>query len=59
MRPIDADELKRVKYHPLPYPHITPSDVEVESYKRGWNDAIDAIIDLVEMMESRYERSGA
>lgn len=45
MRYIDAEELKRVKFHPLPYTHITPSDVDAESYKRGWNDAIDAIVD--------------
>lgn len=42
---IDADELKRIKFHPLPYPHITPTDCNAESYKRGWNDAIDAIVD--------------
>jgi rubrerythrin len=43
-RLIDADALDEVKYHPLPYTHITPSDVDTESYKRGWNDAIDAIM---------------
>ena len=43
---IKADELNRVKFHPLPYPHITPADIEdAEAYKRGWNDAIDAIIE--------------
>lgn len=41
---IDADELNKVKFHPLPYTHITPTDADAESYKRGWNDAIDAIV---------------
>lgn len=45
MRTINADELNMIKFHPLPYTHITPSDVNVESYERGWNDAIDAIMD--------------
>jgi len=44
MRAIDADALEKVKFHPLPYTHITPNDVDAESYKRGWNDAIDAIV---------------
>lgn len=44
MRPIDADKLSESKFHPLPYTHITPTDVNAEAYKRGWNDAIDAII---------------
>ena len=45
MRLIDADALKAVKFHPLPYTHIVPTDADAESYKLGWNDAIDAIID--------------
>jgi len=45
MRPIDADALNSVKFHSLPYTHITPSDADAEAYKRGWNDAIDAIIE--------------
>lgn len=44
MRLIDADKISESKFHPLPYTHITPTDVNAESYKRGWNDAIDAII---------------
>lgn len=44
MRLIDADALDKVKFHSLPYTHITPSDADAESYKRGWNDAIDAIM---------------
>ena len=44
MRLIDADELEKSKFHSLPYTHIIPRDVEAESYKTGWNDAIDAII---------------
>lgn len=45
MRLIDAEVLEKIKFHPLPYTHIVPSDTDAESYKRGWNDAIDAIID--------------
>lgn len=45
MRLIDADALDAVKFHPLPYTHITPSGANAESYKWGWNDAIDAIIE--------------
>lgn len=45
MRLIDADALKAVKFHPLPYTHIVPTDADAESYKLGWNDAIDAIIE--------------
>lgn len=42
----DADELPRLKFHPLPYTHITPADIkDAEAYERGWNDAIDAIIE--------------
>ena len=47
MRLIDAEFLERIKFHPLPYTHIVPSDTDAESYKRGWNDAIDAIMDNV------------
>lgn len=41
---IDVYELNKAKFHPLPYTHITPTDADAESYKRGWNDAIDAIV---------------
>ena len=42
----EADELSRAKFHPLPYTHITPADIkDKEAYERGWNDAIDAIIE--------------
>lgn len=44
-RYINADNLSKVKYHNLPYTHIVPNDENVESYERGWNDAIDAIIE--------------
>ena len=45
-RYIKADELSRAKFHPLPYTHITPADIkDAEAYERGWNDAIDAIIE--------------
>ena len=44
MRLIDADELSKHKFHPVPYTHITPKDADAESYKWGWNDAVDAIM---------------
>ena len=53
MRLIDADELEKVKFHPLPYTHITPTDVNAEAYKRGWNDAIDAIMSEADTIEER------
>ena len=53
MRMIDADALDKVKFHPLPYTHITPSDADAESYKRGWNDAIDAIMSEAPTIEER------
>lgn len=53
MKLIDADALDKVKYHPLPYTHITPSDADAESYKRGWNDAIDAIMSEAPTIEER------
>lgn len=56
MRAIDADKLGEVKFHSLPYTHITPSDVEAESYKRGWNDAIDSIIDNAPTIEPEREK---
>lgn len=42
---INADNLSKAKYHNLPYTHIVPNGENVESYERGWNDAIDAIIE--------------
>lgn len=51
MRAIDADALNSIKFHPLPYTHITPSDADAESYKRGWNDAIDSIIENAPTIE--------
>lgn len=45
-RYIEVNELPRLKFHPLPYTHITPADIkDAEAYERGWNDAIDAIIE--------------
>lgn len=64
MRLIDADELPKVKFHALPYTHIVPSDLkglQTEAYERGWNDAIDAIVenaetaDVVERKQGRWE----
>jgi hypothetical protein len=58
MRLIDADKISESKFHPLPYTHITPTDVNAESYKRGWNDAIDAIIADAPTIEAQPERTG-
>ena len=44
MRAIDADELYRAKFHGVAE-IIPPDEHSPESYKRGWNDAIDAIAD--------------
>ena len=53
MRAIDADALNSIKFHQLPYTHITPSDADAESYKRGWNDAIDSIIENAPTIEPK------
>lgn len=45
MRMIDADALVKIKFHGYPELEIVPSGVNAEAYKRGWNDAIDAIIE--------------
>jgi hypothetical protein len=29
----------------LPYTHIIPQGCEAKSYERGWNDAIDSIVE--------------
>lgn len=42
MRLIDADTLRAARYHALPYTHIHALGADVESYERGWNDALDA-----------------
>lgn len=51
MRLIDADALKAIRFHDLPYSQIVPTDCdtdeEVYAYKSGWNDAIDAIVESV------------
>ena len=41
---IDSDYLQSIKFHPLPYMQITPPDVAPESYKRGWNDVVDVVL---------------
>ena len=51
MRLIDANELYRVKFHGYPDIEITPSDVNAEAYKRGWNDAIDAVVECAPAVE--------
>lgn len=42
---VSRDAIMSAKFHPLPYTHITPTDADAESYKRGWNDALDAVVD--------------
>lgn len=68
MRIIDADELQKVKFHALPYTHIVPSDLkglQTEAYERGWNDAIDAIVenaetaDVVERKRGKWSHDGS
>ena len=49
MRLIDADALKAIRFHYLPYSQIVPADCDTDekvyAYKLGWNDAIDAIVE--------------
>lgn len=55
MRLIDADELNKVKFHELPYTHIVPADLlkhQTEAYERGWNDAIDAIVESADTIDA-------
>lgn len=51
MRLIDADALKAIRFHDLPYSQIVSADCDtdekVSAYKLGWNDAIDAIVESV------------
>lgn len=51
MRLIDADALKAIRFHDLPYSQIVSADCDtdekVSAYKLGWNDAIDAIVEYV------------
>ena len=53
---IDGDALNSIKFHSLPYTHITPSDADAESYKRGWNDAIDSIIENAPTIETERKK---
>lgn len=60
-RYIDADELPRVKFHPLPYTHIVPPDLiglQTDAYERGWNDAIDAIVENAETADVVERKTG-
>lgn len=60
-RYIDADELPKVKFHPLPYTHIVPSDLkglQTDAYERGWNDAIDAIVENAETADVVEQKTG-
>ena len=53
---VSRDAIISAKFHPLPYTHITPTDADAESYKRGWNDALDAVADNAPSAEAEeYE----
>lgn len=47
-RYIDEKFIRAAMFHPLPYTHITPSDVDAESFKRGWNDGLEAVLENAE-----------
>ena len=52
MKLIDADTLAKVKFHECPETEITSSGVDVETYKRGWNDAITSIIAMAPTIDA-------
>lgn len=56
MRLIDADALKAIRFHDLPYSQIVSADCDtdekVSAYKLGWNDAIDAIVESVPTVDA-------
>lgn len=61
MRLTDADELNKLKFHELPYTHIVPADLpklQTEAYERGWNDAIDAIVESADTIDAVPVRHG-
>lgn len=61
MRLIDADALNKIKFHELPYTHIVPADLlklQTEAYERGWNDAIDAIMESADTIDAEPVRHG-
>lgn len=52
MRPIDADELIKIKFKGIGFIHVP----EARRYQMGWNDAIDAIIKNAPTIEPKRER---
>ena len=56
MRLIDADALKAIRFHYLPYSQIVPADCDTDekvyAYKLGWNDAIDAIVEAAPTVDA-------
>lgn len=62
MRLIDADALKAIRFHDLPYSQIVPTDCDtddkVSAYKLGWNDAIDAIVESAPTVDAEPVRHG-
>lgn len=57
-RYIEEEFIKAAMFHPLPYTHITPSDVDVESFKRGWNGALDAVLNSSQPADARENLRG-
>lgn len=43
-RYIDDRYIVATMFHILPMQQITKKEIEIKSYKRGWNDALDAIL---------------
>ena len=56
MRLVDADALKAIRFHDLPYSQIVPADCDTDekvyAYKLGWNDAIDAIVEAAPTVDA-------
>ena len=57
-RYIEEKFIRAAMFHPLPYTHITPPDVDVESFKRGWNDALEAVLENSETADVRENVHG-
>ena len=61
-RLIDADALKAIRFHDLPYSQIVPADCDTDekvyAYKLGWNDAIDAIVESAPTVDAEPVKHG-
>ena len=49
---VSREAIMSAKFHPYPFTHITPTDVDAEAYKRGWNDALDAVADNAPIVDA-------